>query len=106
VNLRGAAVLITGGRRVGGDLAARPAERGASVALTYHTSRDAIERTVADVLARGSRALAIPADLARAEEADRAVARAADVFGRLDALVSATGACFRVDGGRFLGVDP
>ena len=42
--LRGRVVLITGGRRVGGDLALMLAARGANVAMTYHTSRAVIEQ--------------------------------------------------------------
>jgi pteridine reductase len=37
-------VLITGGRRVGGELAVMMAARGWDVAMTYRTSRTAIER--------------------------------------------------------------
>ncbi len=53
MSLAGKVVLITGGRRVGADLARRLADLGASVALTYHTSRETIERTVAEVESRG-----------------------------------------------------
>ena len=67
MNLAGKVVLITGGRRVGSDLALRLAERGASVALTYHTSREAIERTVAAVEARGVAGLAVAADLSQSD---------------------------------------
>jgi pteridine reductase len=88
VNLRGKAVLITGGRRVGSALALMLADRGASVAMTYHTSREAIERVVNDVQAFGVNALAVGADLTRPEQAERAVAEAADAFGRLDVLVN------------------
>jgi pteridine reductase len=88
MNLAGKAVLITGGRRVGSDLARRLAGRGADVALTYHTSREAIERTVAEVEGIGTKGLALPADLSRAGHAERAVSRAVAHFGRLDALVN------------------
>lgn len=88
MNLRGKAVLITGGRRVGGDLALLLADRGADVALTYHTSREAIEKTAAAVEARGTRSLAVAADLSDAVQAEAAVERVVDTFGRLDALVN------------------
>jgi pteridine reductase len=88
MSLRGKVVLVTGGRRVGGDLARLLAGRGASVALTYHTSRAVIERTVADVEAQGASGLAVAADLARADQAEQAVARVVAHFGRLDALVN------------------
>lgn len=88
MNLEGKAVLITGGRRVGGELALMLADRGASVAMTYHTSREPIERTVAEAEARGVRALAVAADLAEADQAERAVQEVVTTFGRLDVLVN------------------
>jgi pteridine reductase len=88
VNLRGKVVLMTGGRRVGSALAGLLADRGASVAMTYHTSRVAIEGTVADVRARGVGGLAIGADLSRADDARRAVSETVSTFGRLDVLVN------------------
>lgn len=88
MNLSGKAVLITGGRRVGGALARLVAGRGASVALTYFRSRDAIERTVAGIEARGGKAMAVAADLSRAEQAERAVNEVVAGFGRIDVLVN------------------
>lgn len=88
MNLEGKVVLITGGRRVGGELAKLLARKGAHVALTYHTSRDAIARTVEEVERLGVRGLAVEADLSRAEQAERAVSEVVAQFGRLDALVN------------------
>lgn len=88
MNLGGKAALITGGRRVGGDLARRLAERGCSVAMTYHTRPDAIEATLDAVRRFGVAALAIGADLSRPEQADRAVDESARAFGRIDILVN------------------
>lgn len=84
----GKVVMITGGRRVGGELALVLAARGWDVAMTYHTSRAAIERTIAGVEERGCAGLAISADLAQPEQAESAVRQAVDRFGRLDALVN------------------
>jgi pteridine reductase len=81
-------VLITGGRRVGGELALLLADRGWNVAMTYHTSREPIERTIAAVQERGREGLAIHADLSRSEQAESAVHQAAQRLGRLDALVN------------------
>ena len=86
--LRGKVVMISGGRRVGGELAIRLAGRGANVAMTYHTSRTAIETTIAAVEARGVAGFAVAADLSRPEQAEDAVAQVSGRFGRLDALVN------------------
>ncbi len=88
MNLDGKVVLITGGRRVGSELALLLADRGARVALTYHTSRDKIERTVAEVESRGVPGLAVAADLANPVEAYRAVDHVVARLGRIDALVN------------------
>ena len=88
MDLQGKTVLITGGRRVGGALALLLADRGANVALTYHTSREAIERTAAEVEARGVQSLAVAADLSDALQAEAAVDRVVERFGRVDALVN------------------
>jgi pteridine reductase len=88
MDLKGRTVLITGGRRVGGALALMLADRGANVALTYHTSRQAIERTVAEVEARGVGSMSVGADLSDADQAGAAVDRVVERFGRVDALVN------------------
>ncbi len=88
MNLAGKVALITGGRRVGADLAVRLADRGADVAMTYHTSRPAIEATVAEVERRGVRGLAIAANLSDPTQAERVVAEVIESFGRLDVLVN------------------
>jgi pteridine reductase len=88
MNLSGKVVLITGGRRVGGQLARLLAARGASIAMTYHSSRDAIEQTLDEVRAQGTRGLAIAADLTDANQAEHTVEETTKQLGRLDALVS------------------
>jgi pteridine reductase len=88
LDLRGKVVLITGGRRVGAELALMLAGRGSHVAMTYHTSRAAIEQTIAQVESCGAPGLAIPADLSRPEQAEDAVKQVVARFGQLDALVN------------------
>ncbi len=88
MNLRGRVVLITGARRVGADLARTLAARGAHLAITYKTGREPIERLAADLQSEGAQALAVAADLSRAAEAQAAVARTVERFGRIDALVN------------------
>jgi pteridine reductase len=87
-SVRGKVVLITGGRRVGRELALLLADRGASIAMTYRSSRDVIEQTIEEVRSRGVNGLAIASDLADPQQAERAVAETAGQLGRLDALVN------------------
>lgn len=88
MDLKGLTVLITGGRRVGAALAPMLARRGANVALTYHTGREAIERVAAEVQAIGTGSMAVGADLSDAGRAGEAVDRVVERFGRVDALVN------------------
>ncbi len=88
MDLAGKVLLVTGGRRVGGELARTLALRGASVALTYHQSRATIERTVADISSAGGRSIAIHADLRAAEGAERAVEETVARLGRIDGLIN------------------
>lgn len=83
-------VLITGGRRVGGALAVDLARRGANVVMTYRSSRETIERTIAQVQQAGAQGLAVEADLTRPDDVQRAVEAVVERFGRLDALVNMT----------------
>ena len=88
MNLQGKTVLITGGRRVGGDLAERLAERGASIAMTYHTRREPIEATLETVRGHGVSALSVAADLSQPGQAEQAIATTVAALGRLDVLVN------------------
>lgn len=82
-------VLITGGRRVGADLAMRLAARNASLAMTYRTGRKEIEETLNKVSEPGkTRTLAIAADLSDPAQSRRAVEATIEAFGRIDALVN------------------
>jgi pteridine reductase len=87
-SLEGKIVLITGGRRVGSHLAVMLASRGANLAMTYHSSRDVIEHTIAEVRAKGALGLAVGADLSDPAQTGKAVAEVVARFGRLDALVN------------------
>ncbi len=88
LDLCGRVVLITGGRRVGSELALALAERSARVAMTFLTSRAAIERTIEEVEAYGTFGLAVGADLSRSDQAESAVEQVVNRFGGLDALVN------------------
>ncbi len=86
--LKGQTVLITGGRRVGAELALELAERGAKVAMTYRSSRQTIEETIAAIRERGGQGLALAADLSDPAQAARAVEETVQTLGGLAALVN------------------
>jgi 3-oxoacyl-[acyl-carrier protein] reductase len=80
--------LITGGKRVGAEVAIELASRGADVALAFHRSRHEAEETAARVRERGRKAVTIAADVSRPEDCRALVDRAAAELGRLDVLVN------------------
>jgi NAD(P)-dependent dehydrogenase (short-subunit alcohol dehydrogenase family) len=92
LGLRGKVALVTGGSEgVGRATALRLAQEGASVAIAARRP-DILEAAAAAISeASGSAVLAIPADVAQAEDVRRFVATAADHFGRIDVLVNNAG---------------
>ena len=94
MNLRGAAVLLTGASGgIGRATAARLGGAGARVAL--HGRNEAALRETAEVVLRaGGEAHVVTGDLRRPDDAARAVADARGRFGRLDALVNNAGLAY------------
>jgi pteridine reductase len=88
MNLQGKTILITGGRRVGAQLAVALGRRGASVALSYFRSRERVEAVAAEVRKLGVRSAAFPADLRQPADAEALATRTVAEFGTLDALVN------------------
>jgi 2-deoxy-D-gluconate 3-dehydrogenase len=94
-DLSGNVALVTGGNGgIGLGIARGLAAAGASVAIV---GRDAAksERAVPSILALGARAVAVTADVAKPEEAERAVAEAVGQLGRLDVVVNNAGIIVR-----------
>ena len=90
--LDNATALVTGGSRgIGAAIARRLAAEGARVAITYTRGADAAEALVAEIQARGGKAIAIQADAADAEAVTRAVEQTVSTFGSLDVLVNNAG---------------
>lgn len=80
---------MTGGaRRVGRALSLALADAGADVVVNYNASESAARETVAEIEARGGRAVSIGADVSRSDDVARLVAGAEQAFGRLDIVVN------------------
>jgi NAD(P)-dependent dehydrogenase (short-subunit alcohol dehydrogenase family) len=88
MDLANRVALITGGRRIGQVVAHVLADRGADVAVTYRGSKKEADETVAAVIARGRRAVAIAADVGVEADVKALVASTVDRLGRLDVLVN------------------
>ena len=94
--LDGKVAIVTGASRgIGAEIARRFGAAGAAVAVAARTAEPgsyqlegSISETVADIRAAGGTAVAIQADLSRAEERERLVAEATAQLGVPDILVS------------------
>jgi 3-oxoacyl-[acyl-carrier protein] reductase len=89
IDLAGRVALVTGGSRgIGASVAARLAEGGADVVLTYQHRADEAAAVVKQVEEHGRRGLAVQVDCADPSAVAAVVDRAVAEFGRLDILVN------------------
>jgi NAD(P)-dependent dehydrogenase (short-subunit alcohol dehydrogenase family) len=87
--LNGKTALVTGGaRRIGREIALALGRAGADVAITYKSSREDAEHTVAALQAMGRRSIAVQCDVRSEPSVRGAVAAAVEQFCRLDILVN------------------
>jgi 3-oxoacyl-[acyl-carrier protein] reductase len=98
MTLEGRTALVTGASRgLGRAIALRLAEAGAAVAVNYRAQADAAGAVVAEIEARGGRALAVRADVADAAAVRAMVARVTASLGPVDVLVNNAGVSHRGD---------
>jgi NAD(P)-dependent dehydrogenase (short-subunit alcohol dehydrogenase family) len=87
VDPKGRVALVSGGARIGQEVAAALARRGCHVALTYHRSATSAQETAGRVRSLGARALAVKTDLSRPVGAAAAVRAVHGRLGGPDILV-------------------
>ncbi len=89
--LEGRVALVTGGARgIGRAICEKLASEGAKIAMV-DIMLDVAEKTAGEFKAQGYEALAIQANVAIPEDADKAVAAVVEKFGKLDILVNNAG---------------
>jgi 3-oxoacyl-[acyl-carrier protein] reductase len=92
IELSGKSAVITGGGRgIGKAIALRLAEQGADICFSYRGNEDAAQQTVAEIEAKGRRALAVQADVTQPEAAEELIKQALGAFGKIDILVNNAG---------------
>jgi NAD(P)-dependent dehydrogenase (short-subunit alcohol dehydrogenase family) len=90
--LSGRVALVTGASKgVGKGIALELARAGCDVAVNYRSDQAGAAATAGEVAALGRRAIAIPADVARASDVQAMVRAVREAFGRLDVLVNNAG---------------
>ena len=90
--LAGKVAVVTGASKgIGASVAKELAQAGAKVVVNYSSSKDAAERVVGEITAKGGKAMAVKADLAQEKEIRQLFAETAKAFGRLDVLVNNAG---------------
>ena len=81
-------IVVTGASSgLGRAIARLGGERGARVVVTARNA-EALDACVAEIERAGSEALAVPGDIADAEQVERVVAAAVERFGRIDTYVA------------------
>ncbi|MBD2035618.1 3-oxoacyl-[acyl-carrier-protein] reductase [Phormidium sp. FACHB-592] len=90
--LQGKVAIVTGASRgIGRATALALAAEGATVVVNYASSREAADQVVAEVEALGSSAIALPADVSKADQVDGLINAVMEKWGQVDVLVNNAG---------------
>ncbi len=85
------AVVTGGSRGIGRGIALELAKRGATVVVNYHSSADAANEVVQQIIDRGGKASAVQADVSLEDDANRLIKTAIDIYGKIDILINNAG---------------
>lgn len=84
--------LVTGASKgIGASIATHLAAEGASVVVNYASSREGADKVVAEITAKGGKAIAVKADVSKKADIDTLLAETKKAYGRLDILVNNAG---------------
>ena len=90
--LSGKTAVVTGASKgIGAGIAKGLAAEGAAVVINYASSKDGADRVVADIKAKGGKAIAVQGDVAKPADVKKIFAETQKAFGRLDILVNNAG---------------
>ncbi|SDA27396.1 3-oxoacyl-[acyl-carrier protein] reductase [Methylobacterium sp. UNC378MF] len=90
--LDGKVAVVTGASKgIGAGIAKSLAANGAAVVVNYASSKAGADAVVEAIIAAGGKAIAVQADVSKAEQAQDLIEAAVKQFGRLDVLVNNSG---------------
>jgi 3-oxoacyl-[acyl-carrier protein] reductase len=90
--LKGKVAVVTGASKgIGAAIAKAYAAEGAAVVVNYASSKEGADRIVADITAKGGKAIAVQGDMAKAADVQRLFAETKKAFGALDVVVNNAG---------------
>ena len=90
--LKNKVAVVTGASKgIGAAIAKALAAEGAAVVVNYSSSKEGADRVVADIAAKGGKAVAVQGDVSKAKDVDRIFAETKKQFGSLDVLVNNAG---------------
>lgn len=91
-SLQGQVAIVTGASRgIGRAVALALATAGASVVVNYANSSKAADELVTQITEQGGTALALQADVSKADQVEALIAAAVEKWGRVDVLVNNAG---------------
>jgi 3-oxoacyl-[acyl-carrier protein] reductase len=90
--LNGKVAVVTGASKgIGAAIAKALSAAGAAVVVNYSASKEDADRIVADIKAKGGKAIAVKGDVAKADDMGRLFEETKKTFGRMDVLVNNAG---------------
>ena len=90
--LAGKVAVVTGASKgIGAGIAVALAAEGASIVVNYASSKSGADAVVDRITQAGGKAIAVKADVSKAEDAQALIDAAVKEFGRLDVLVNNSG---------------
>jgi 3-oxoacyl-[acyl-carrier protein] reductase len=85
------AVVTGASKGIGAGIAKSLAAEGASVVVNYASSKDGADRVVAEIKAKGGKAIAVQGDVSKQADISRLFAETKKALGRLDIVVNNAG---------------
>lgn len=90
--LAGKTAIVTGASKgIGAAIAKQLAAEGAEVVVNYASDQSGADKTVADIIAAGGKAIAVKASVAEQADIDHLVSESVNAYGKVDILVNNAG---------------